>query len=794
MKINFKIKAIFGIVCISLVLTVQFIPLSQAIANPFQPPSSPEKEDISRGKIGYTNFPEIASSHTGQSAAVKDLFGYTVSPISYNWFDATGGTKITFPSRDDDYYKISLGFNFPFYENTYSNLFVSTNGIITFGQASDAFENRVIPRDTLPNNFIAPFWDDLIFTSSDGQAYYKKGENANGKYIVIEWNGISRLETPKKKLIFEVILYENGDIRFQYKKLEGPLDQSTVGIEDEHGVDGSLYLYNFDGLSESSAILFEYPSASARTKIYPKNQGKFISAGFTNLQFKIRNTGDLGKDTYDFSLSSFPPTWEVKFYDGKHNLLKDTNKNGKIDTGPLPQDAEMVVNIRVRAPDSGSIGESINVTLSAVSSRNPGKKSQATFDAAIPTGFAQALLSGGKMRLHLVWRENQISALASPEQFSGSNLAVQRLVNGNYLYSWEQNSPPDSAVSYTDLKFTILSPVGGSLIHERSLTNNAKVTEPTEDRFLVSATATSNGRVGVMWVRTIYRFFAGDTLKLNQNVFFAVLDKSGKIIIPTRNITNNTGWWGESDLGVPSFMTPKITVTNDDRFILAWTKTVEESGGKVSNIEYAIYDINGIKLKSKTSLTAGLPGGIYYITPTVERMGLNRALISYSKNHPTSGTASLVYQILDSNGNIKKGETSIDNTGGATAHDSVRLGGSILLAWPSALDGKIGFILLDGETATTVAPTQFMTSPNLRDATKVSVARDNHGRGIITWSDANQSQYLYYAMVSGDGTKVTPEMMFLAATGSNTLNTNAYGYGLASYEGTWQVLLPAVTR
>jgi hypothetical protein len=121
------------------------------------------------------------------------------------------------------------------------------------------------------------------------------------------------------------------------------------------------------------------------------------------------------------------------------------------------------------------------------------------------------------------------------------------------------------------------------------------------------------------------------------------------------------------------------------------------------------------------------------------------------------------------------------------------LGGSILLAWPSALNGKVGYTLLNWENASVVAATKYATSPNLRDAASVSVAHDESNRGVVTWVDRNQSQNLYYLLVSDDGTKITPEMIYLTAGGYSTVNTNAYGYGLAAYEGTWQALLPLVT-
>ena len=94
-----------------------------------------------------------------------DRYGYTFDDsLSPAWIDlAATGTEAEFSTRDDDSFgPISLGFEFNFYENTYTELYVSTNGLLTFGGGSDQFVNHPMPRDTDPDNFIAPFWDDLI--------------------------------------------------------------------------------------------------------------------------------------------------------------------------------------------------------------------------------------------------------------------------------------------------------------------------------------------------------------------------------------------------------------------------------------------------------------------------------------------------------------------------------------------------------------------------------------------------------------------------------------------------------
>jgi hypothetical protein len=794
---------VLGIIGLSIVLVVGLINTTSAAANPESNPPE-EKQDFSRGRSGYRVLPDSISENTILTAAATgtDLFGYTLSLITPpGWINAQTGTEISFSTRDDDYSApISIGFNFPFYENKYSEIFVSTNGMITFGDENDAFENRDIPRDTLPNNYIAPFWDDLLFHNHSA-AYYKSGIDGQGKYFVVEWYQVSRLDTQTDTLTFEVILRENGDILFQYQQLNGKLDESTVGIEDQEGIDGNIYIYNYSGLKTTDAVFFDYPSPDARAKIYPLYQGGFINHDREDLEFTIRNIGDLGSDTFELLLPSINPNWQVIFYDGEGNLLVDSNSNGSIDTGLLPQGSEKEVKLLVVAPEDAQVGDNIKVTLSVVSSKNSTKKAQATFSVAVPTAFAQAMQTGTLMRLHLAWRENQISAKASQDQFFGSNLTVQRLLNGNYLYSWERNNTvPNTSITYADIKYTILSDIGGILLSEHSLTDNSKVTERTEDRYLVSSVTPQNGLIGLTWVRSIYRVFGNET-KSNHNIYFTIINQNGNVVLPTKNLTNNTAWRGLNDLNIPYYNSPRIATTDNQNFLITWTKNVKLSAVEdVSDIEFVIYNVAGTLVKPITMLTDCQPvgsAGTYFITPAVESMQQNRVIISYSKVNKINSnlsTSSLVYQVLNSDGTPYISETAIGNSAGGTTHDSIRLGGSVMLAWASSENGKVGYVLLDSENASVLSPTQYVTSPNLRDASSVSVAHDKSSRGIITWVDRNQSQYMYYLLVSSEGVKLTPEMVFLTADGYNSVNTNAYGNGLSSYEGSWQVLLPLTSR
>jgi len=79
------------------------------------------------------------------------------------------------------YGPFNIGFSFTFYGNTYTQFYVSSNGLITFGTGSVAATEAPIPSAATPNNFIAGFWDDLAVDALGDILYQTIGASPNRK-------------------------------------------------------------------------------------------------------------------------------------------------------------------------------------------------------------------------------------------------------------------------------------------------------------------------------------------------------------------------------------------------------------------------------------------------------------------------------------------------------------------------------------------------------------------------------------------------------------------------------------
>ena len=215
---------------------------------------------------------EFGSRPTGGGG--PDAFGYrwvdsdsSGGGVTYNWVDVTSvGTPVTTwtGSTDDGSFSTTLPWPFPFYGNSYTNFFFTTNGWLGFNTPGTEYSNTAIPSVAEPNNAIYAWWDDLQApgTSGDGTVYYYN-DVTNSRYIV-EYNNVRHLSATTDTLKFEAILKPNGEILLQYNHMVSAsnLTSATIGIENADGSIGLQVLYNALYVHDHLAVRLYFPDAS----------------------------------------------------------------------------------------------------------------------------------------------------------------------------------------------------------------------------------------------------------------------------------------------------------------------------------------------------------------------------------------------------------------------------------------------------------------------------------------------------------------------------------------------------
>jgi hypothetical protein len=187
---------------------------------------------------------------------------YTVSETGYAFEDIqTSGTKENI--SDEGSIEINpTNFSFQYHDNTYNTFNISDNGVIFFDTADDDISwatNSSIPSaEPFNGPFIAPFWDDY-----DGATiYWKINVSDTSKKLLIQWQEVSHYEyTNASTITFQAILYENGQIDFQYKNTaynNAFIDygkSATAGIQGT-SLSGIQYSYNSPKIQSPFGLTF----------------------------------------------------------------------------------------------------------------------------------------------------------------------------------------------------------------------------------------------------------------------------------------------------------------------------------------------------------------------------------------------------------------------------------------------------------------------------------------------------------------------------------------------------------
>ena len=263
----------------------------------------------------YNSDKEIQSGNNGVSIEGQggpDLFGYKwidsndPNGPQYTWYNITtnpSAVQVTFPNGnlDDGWTNaISIGFPFEFYGNQYNNLYLSTNGFLSFNAlSSSSVTNAAIPSTGSPNNIIAPFWDDLD-GRTQGTVHYLLD---NDKFYIQFTNWQKYNATGS--LTFQMVLYSNGRIMFYYNNMNATLTSATVGIENSTGTDGLQIAYNAAYVSNGLAVKISSDPDWLSNNI---SSGTIYNGNFVDLVLTFKSEDyPLGNYSMDLIINSNDP-------------------------------------------------------------------------------------------------------------------------------------------------------------------------------------------------------------------------------------------------------------------------------------------------------------------------------------------------------------------------------------------------------------------------------------------------------------------------------------------------------
>lgn len=156
---------------------------------------------------------------------------YTASTLGSSGFTETGVAQ-NFRTYGGSY-NLTLPFAFPFYDRSFTQVVISSNGFLHFDGPDGTGDAENLTAELIRNMRIAPLWDDVLTTGQDDDVFV---DTAIAGQVTIRWN--ATLVSDNSDVNFAVTLFEAGRIQFHYGSGNSGLTP-TAGISRG---DGRYYL------------------------------------------------------------------------------------------------------------------------------------------------------------------------------------------------------------------------------------------------------------------------------------------------------------------------------------------------------------------------------------------------------------------------------------------------------------------------------------------------------------------------------------------------------------------------
>ncbi|MBN2443623.1 MAG: hypothetical protein JXJ04_19845 [Spirochaetales bacterium] len=197
-----------------------------------------------------------------------DASDYTLNKIPAAFVDISETGYLLTLGNQQGISGIPLGFEISFYGRSYDTITITSNGYMTFSNLVSQM-NTPFPSAQLPDNIIAPFWDDLNPSLSPaGGVYFETKGTAPNRIFIVQWDNVPLVSDPLSRLTFQAQLFEkNNEVQFHYlemvdgsgQSISGPArgSSASIGMENAGGTRGTEVSFNQDGIvSGNTAFSF----------------------------------------------------------------------------------------------------------------------------------------------------------------------------------------------------------------------------------------------------------------------------------------------------------------------------------------------------------------------------------------------------------------------------------------------------------------------------------------------------------------------------------------------------------
>jgi sugar lactone lactonase YvrE len=273
----------------------------------------------------------------GASPAVggPDRFGNTWTDSdapggpAFDWVDIRAtGTAIQlqdFPSTVAT--DIPIGFPFPFYGRRFETVNVALDGWMSFTSPDAVADNQPLPSLAAPENLLAPFWRYLIYFIEASSIVTK---NDGDRFIVQYYDLRNFTNVQGSHYEFEVLLYPDGRIVYQYLEMRDTTRFETIGIQNATRDDGLTVNFIGDIVHDRLAIAFVPPP----DWMHVASEGGVLPPG-GRVEIPVRvDATELspGRARSLLGVASDDPAAPFTYVPVEIDVLRDTDRDGVADT------------------------------------------------------------------------------------------------------------------------------------------------------------------------------------------------------------------------------------------------------------------------------------------------------------------------------------------------------------------------------------------------------------------------------------------------------------------------------
>ena len=195
----------------------------------------------------------------GEAFTLNVLESYFFQPV-VNSYRTISGTNLNF--IDDDVTQITPSFPILFGGGSFSSLWVSNNGILSFDSPFSDFFNTPLPAAG-PQTLVAPFWTDLFSPSSTQNVFWEETGSTPNRELVIEWRDVSCFfcsDLSFQTVKFQAVFFESkSDILFDYADTSlfggDHGDFSTIGVQVA-SLSANQFSFDEPSLDDNKALLW----------------------------------------------------------------------------------------------------------------------------------------------------------------------------------------------------------------------------------------------------------------------------------------------------------------------------------------------------------------------------------------------------------------------------------------------------------------------------------------------------------------------------------------------------------